>query len=332
MRLINIQYSLAKREHHFARAEERIVMRIAILGAGAMGSLFGALLSKDGREVVLLDSWLDGIKVIQQRGLRLCDRDGNSEEIPMKAFSDAHSAGRVDLVIVFVKSYQTASLMEQALPLLSEGTSVLTLQNGWGNAARIAAICGEERVLAGVTYHSATVLEPGVVKHAGTGATFLGELNGNLSERATQIANVLTHAGINTTAVSDVVREIWAKLSLNVCTLPTSALLRCFAGELVKHEGSLALMRGLLREAVRVAHTLGIHLDEEERWQAITGLLQRASGARASMLQDVDNRRQTEIDVVNGAIVELGKQRQVPTPYNESMVWLINSIQETFNT
>jgi 2-dehydropantoate 2-reductase len=307
-------------------------MRTAILGAGAMGSIFGALLAKAGKEVVLVDSWLDGVQAIQAHGLRLHDREGNSQIIPVKATTDPSGLGEFDVVIVFVKSYQTLKAVEQALPLLSKNTVVLTLQNGWGNAARIAEVCGGERVLAGVTYNSGTLLEPGVVQHAGAGVTFLGELNGKLSQRAERIAQLLNNAGIEAKAVSDVVREIWAKLSLNVCTLPTSALLRCFAGELVEHASSLNLMRALLEEAVAVAQALGVHLDREERWQTITGLLRRAAGAKASMLQDIENRRQTEIDVVNGAVVDAGGQKGIPTPYNQSMVWLVSFLQESFNS
>lgn len=307
-------------------------MRIAILGTGAMGSLLAALLAKAGMDVFMLDTWREGVEAIRQRGLRLCDREQQFENIAVRAVSEGHSAGTVDLIIVLVKSYQTAAAMERALPLLSPHTAVLTLQNGWGNAARIAAVCGEERVLAGVTYHSATVLEPGVVQHAGSGPTFLGELRGGWSDRAREIADLLNRAGVQTTAVADPVREIWAKLSLNVCTLPTSALLRCYAGELVKHEGSLSLMRALLKEAVTVGKALGVHLDEEERWQTITGLLARSAGAKASMLQDIENRRRTEIDVVNGAVVDAGRRLQIPAPFNQSVVWLISSLQETFET
>jgi 2-dehydropantoate 2-reductase len=120
-------------------------------------------------------------------------------------------------------------------------------------------------------------------------------------------------------------------LALNVCTLPTSALLRFYAGQLIQHEGTLALMRVLLQEAVAVANAQGIDLNFDERWINITGLLERATGAKASMLQDVENRRRTEIDVINGAIVEAGRRLNIPTPYNETMVWLVKALEETFS-
>jgi 2-dehydropantoate 2-reductase len=119
-------------------------------------------------------------------------------------------------------------------------------------------------------------------------------------------------------------------LALNVCTLPTAALLRFTADELVKHDGTLELMAALLGEAVAVANAQKIALDFDERWEVITNLLKRAVGGKASMLQDVENRRRTEIDVINGAIVAAGQQLNIPTPHNQAMVWLVKALEETF--
>jgi 2-dehydropantoate 2-reductase len=125
-------------------------------------------------------------------------------------------------------------------------------------------------------------------------------------------------------------KEIWSKLALNVCTLPTSALLRFYAGQLVEHEGTLALMRGLLAEVVAVANAQGIPLEFDERWETITGLLHRAARAKSSMLQDVEKQQQTEIEVVNGAITAAGERLGIPTPYNNTMVWMVRSLEATF--
>jgi 2-dehydropantoate 2-reductase len=132
------------------------------------------------------------------------------------------------------------------------------------------------------------------------------------------------------TVTDDVLKAIWSKLALNVCTLPTSALLRFYAGQLIQHTGTLELMQALLREVMSVANAQNIALEFDERWEAITGLLSRASGAKASMLQDVENRRRTEIDVINGAIVEAGQRLNIPTPYNQALVWLVKALEETF--
>jgi 2-dehydropantoate 2-reductase len=306
-------------------------MKIAVVGAGAMGSVFGGMLAQGGQEVTLIDVWRESVEAINAHGLRVEDRAGEVRTARVPATTDPADVGPVDLVLVFVKCYHTEEAVRRAAPLLGPGTAVLSLQNGWGNAPRIDAIVGAERVLVGVTYHSATVLGPGRVQHAGRGMTFVGELDGSMSDRLRRLAEAFSAAGIEVTTTPEVIREIWSKLALNVCTLPTSALLRFYAGQLIEHEGTLNLMRGLLREAVAVARAQEIALDEEERWTAITGLLQRASGAKASMLQDVEKGNRTEIDVVNGAIVDAGRRLGIPTPYNDAMLWLVRSLEETYS-
>jgi 2-dehydropantoate 2-reductase len=306
-------------------------MNIAVVGgAGAMGSALGALLFEAGNNVTLVDVGRGAVDVINADGIRIEEKSGAARTVHVPATTDPATVGTADLMIVFVKCYHTESAVKGAAPLIGPGTVVLSLQNGWGNAPRIASLVGQEKVLAGVTYHSANVLEPGRILHSGRGQTFLGELKGGLSERATRVADVFNRAGIETTATDAVLPEIWKKLALNVCTLPTSALLRFPAHLLVEHDGTMDLMRALLAETADVARAQGIALDEAERWEGITSLLRRAVGGKSSMLQDVEKGRRTEIDVINGAIVEAGKRCGVPTPYNNAMVWMVKALEETF--
>ena len=306
-------------------------MKIAVLGgAGAMGGLFGGLLAGGGHDVTLLDVWDEGVAAINRQGLTIEDKTGERRAVPVRASTDPAAVGPVDLLLVFVKCYHTEPAVRAAAPLVGPETLVLTLQNGWGNAPRIAAILGEERLLAGLTYHSGVLLGPGHVQHAGRGMTFVGELNGPPGERLKRVADSLSSAGLDVTQTGDVLKEIWSKLALNCCTLPTSAMLRFYSGQLLEHEGTLAVMRGILGEVVAVANAQNIPLDIDERWEAITGVLERSAKGKSSMLQDVEKRRRTEIDVINGAIVEAGQRLGLPTPYNETMVGLIHSLEATF--
>ena len=306
-------------------------MKIAVIGAGAMGSVIGGLLAKAGNEVILVDVWKQAVDVINTNGLKIEDKTGSVEIIKVRATDQPAAAGAMDLVLVFVKCYHTESAVRNALPMIAPNTVVLSLQNGWGNGPRIAEIVGEEKLLIGVCYHSATVAGPGHVLHGGKGMTFMGELNGKMSERLARVAKTFTDAGIDVTTTPSVLKEIWSKLALNVCTLPTSALLRFYAPQLVQHEPMLDLMRSLLREVVAVANAQEIALDFDESWEAITGLLKRcAPGAKSSMLQDVEKGRITEIDVINGAIIEAGHRLGIATPYNEAMVKLVKSLEGTF--
>jgi 2-dehydropantoate 2-reductase len=306
-------------------------MKIAIIGAGAMGSVIGGALAQAGNDVAFVEVAQPVIDAINSRGLIVTDKAGAPQTIPARATSNPADIGPVDLVLVFVKCYHTESAIRGALPLIGPDTVVLSLQNGWGNGPRIAAIVGEEKLLLGVSYHSATVSSPGHVLHVGQGMTFIGELNGALTDRLARVANALSLAGLEVTQSTHVLKEIWSKLALNACTLPTSALLRFYAPQLVQHETMLLLMRELLEEVVAVARAQNIPLEFDERWEAITALLKRcAPTAKASMLQDVEQSRPTEIDVINGAIVEAGRRLNIATPYNNGMFWLVKSLEETF--
>jgi 2-dehydropantoate 2-reductase len=308
-------------------------MKIAVLGAGAMGSVIGGLLAKAGNEVTLIDVFQPTIDAINANGLRIEDKAGVVENIRLKATDQPNSVGVVDLLLVFVKCYHTEAAVTNALPMVGSHTTVLSLQNGWGNGPRIAKIVGEGKLLLGVCYHSATVVAPGHVLHAGKGMTFIGEMNGKMTERLARVANQFIGAGMEVTSTPSVLKEIWSKLALNVCTLPTSALLRFYAPQLVQHDAMLDLMRSLLREVVAVARAQGIALDFDERWEAITGLLKRCGpNAKSSMLQDVEKGRHTEIDVINGAIVEAGQRLSIATPYNDAMVKMTKSLEGTFKS
>ncbi len=306
-------------------------MKIAISGgAGAMGGLFGARLAGAGHDVTLLDVAAPAVRAINDRGLRVQPFGGGAvETVRLRATAQAAEIGPVDLLVFFVKGRHTQAAAEAARPAVGGKTEILTLQNGWGNAPRIESVFGSRRVLAGVTLHSATLVAPGQVHHAGVGPTTIGELDGRVTPRVQAIAQVLRAVG-DVEVSREIVKVIWSKLCLNVCALPACALLRFYSGELVRHEGTMSLMKELLREAVAVAHAQGIGLDCDERWEAIQKILHAAATVRASMLQDVEVRRLTEIDTINGAVIEAGLRHGVPTPHNQTMVWLVKALEGTF--
>lgn len=306
-------------------------MKIAVIGGtGAMGSAFGACLTEGGNDVTLVDVARDTVDTINQAGVRISDKAGAERLVRVKAVTDTTGMPVMDLVIVFVKCYHTEAAIQSAASLIGDATTVLSLQNGWGNAVRLASVVGRDKVIVGVTYHSASIVAPGHVLHAGKGMTWIGELDGIPSERLDKVAATFRESGLEVTPTSTIVNEIWSKLSLNVCTLPTSAMLRFSAGELGRHDGTISLMRGLLAETAAVARAKGIELDEIERWNTIVTVLEKAGPAKSSMLQDVEKQRRTEIDVINGAIADAGRETGVATPINDAMIWLIKSMEDTF--
>lgn len=306
-------------------------MKIAILGAGAMGSVMGAFLHEAGNNVTLIDVSRPAIEAVRARGLIIEDKAGTRRTIRVPITDRPATIGIVDLVIVFVKCYQTIDAVKSALPIIGPDTTVLSLQNGWGNGPRIAQLVGGERVVLGVCYHSATVIAPGHVLHAGQGRTFMGELDGLDRPRLREIAKRFNDAGIAAEASGQVLKEIWSKLALNVATLPPSSTVRITADRLLDAPEMQELMKDLLREVVAVANAQNIPLDFDERWETITGLLRKlAPGTKGSMFQDVENRRRTEIDVMCGAIVEAGTRLNIPTPFNRAMIGLLKGLERTF--
>ncbi len=303
-------------------------MRIAILGGGgAMGGIFGGYLARAGNDVTLIDVSKPAVQAINDNGLTIEEKDGSQPVIRVPASTEPSKVGPVDLIINFVKCYHTDAAVRAAAPMISGDTAVLSLQNGWGNAPRIAGIVGEDKVLVGLTYHGGTLLGPGRVKHPGVGMTYIGELTGKTTPRLDKVIETFRAAQIDTTRSERILDEVWKKLALNACTLPVAGLLHFMSHELVAFEGTKSLMAAILREVVDVAKAQGIALDYDERWTAITGLLEKAVGGKASMLQDVEARRQTEIEVINGAIVDAGKRTGVATPVNETMVRMIQAKQ-----
>jgi 2-dehydropantoate 2-reductase len=306
-------------------------MKTAILGAGAMGSVVGSALAQAGNDVILIDIAKETVEAINSGGLIVQDKTGKRQTVKIRATDQAATVGPVDLIVVFVKCYQTESAVRSSAAMLGPRTAVLSLQNGWGNGPKIAELVGPDRLLIGVSYHSATTLAPGHVLHAGEGMTFIGEPDGRSSDRLSATADLFNGAGITVTPTTSILKEIWSKLALNVATLPTSASIRLPAERLLQTSQMQQLMQGLLREVVAVAQAQKIPLDFDERWKAISDLLSKlAPNTKGSMLQDVEKRRRTEVDVINGAIVEAGHRLSIPTPYNNAMFWLMKALESSF--
>jgi 2-dehydropantoate 2-reductase len=298
-------------------------MRVAIVGAGAMGAIFGAGIHEAGHETVLLDVAEPLVSKLMADGLTIVTNDGAERGIRVRATSDPALVGAVDLILFCVKCYHTTAAAEASRALVGEGTTVASLQNGWGNGDVLATIFSEEQIVLGVTYNSGTVLDLGKVGHLGVGPTEVGPYEGGDNSRADAVAEVLESAGFETHVSSPIRPEIWKKLIVNAAGLPAAALIGATAGDLTKNEWLRNLVSDTAREAVAVARSLGYEIDERERVDYIHGLLERAGPTRGSMVQDFDAGRRTEIDVINGAVVRAADQTGVPVPLNRTLVALV---------
>jgi len=306
-------------------------VKIAVLGAGAMGSLYGGLLSDGGNEVWLLDIWKEHVDAVNERGLVIEEEDGERLVKNIKAASNPEQIGSVDLLIVFVKSTVTGEAVRGAVPVIGEKTPVLTLQNGLGNIEKIEEVVGKGRVIGGVTSHGATMLGPGRIRHAGRGDTYLGEVDGSITPRLKTIAKAFNEAGIKSKISQSILSLIWGKLIVNVGINALAAITGLRNGMLPEYAGTSEILEMAVAEAVRVAETKGIKLQYDDPVAHVKEVCRLTAQNKASMLQDVLNKRKTEIDMINGAVVREGKTEGIATPVNKVLAGLVSVMQETYD-
>ena len=303
---------------------------IVVGGTGAMGLIFGARLASFN-EVTLFDVNHTAIDAVNSHGAKITNKDGSVDTITnITATSEALSIGVVDLAIVFTKCYNTEEAIMSALPCIGKNTFVLSLQNGWGNYEVISQIVNPNQVLVGVSYVSGTTIAPGNARQVGNPVAFIGRVGSPADAGVKKIGGLLDQVGIKTTVSDLILVEVVKKLALNAATLPTAAILRMEAHQLIENEGTIGAMDDILNELIHVVAASGINLDFKERRTYIHSLLSNAVGAKGSMFQDVEAMRKTEIDVINGAVVKLGRSADIPTPVNQTFVNIIKAMESTF--
>ncbi len=303
-------------------------MRIAVSGAGAMGSLFGGKLSAV-TEVTLLDPWAEHVAAMQRDGLRIVELDGRETTVPVTATTDPATVPEVDLAIIFVKSHGTRQASQWTSHFLAPDGLALTLQNGVGNGEMMAEVLGADRVVAGVTSHGATLLGPGQVRHAGCGPTHFAT-RPEIAERLSDVVTVFEQAGFEVHLSDDLESLVWGKLIINVGINGLTAILRVPNGQLVEIPAASALMAQAVAEAEAVCQAKGISLPYDDPLGRVQEVARATATNRASMLQDVLRGAPTEIGVINEAIVREGKRLSIPTPINEFIVTTIRAIEGSY--
>jgi 2-dehydropantoate 2-reductase len=293
--------------------------RIAIIGVGALGCLFGARLSRVA-DVVLVGHWPEQLVALQNHGLQLTAPGGQQHHYPLCATDDLRQVSRADLILLLVKSPQTERAARQAAQILAPAGVALTLQNGLGNLDILAAAVGKERAIAGVTTQGATVVAPGWVRHAADGSTQLGRAPG-LTAAITAVARLFEEAGLQTELVDHVDSLIWGKLAVSAAINPLTALLNVANGYLAEEGAARRIMLAAAREVAAVAAAEGVSLPYADAGERALDVARATAGNESSMLQDVKRGALTEIDAICGAVVRLGQQHGVATPVNRQL-WL----------
>jgi 2-dehydropantoate 2-reductase len=304
-------------------------VRICIVGCGAVGSLFAANLARlDDVDVWAFDLAQDHVDAINRDGLRL----SGAEDVVgrLRATSDATKVPACDFGIVATKAMHTSGAIEATAHAFAEGC-VATVQNGLGNEEALAA--NVQRVIRGTTFPAGRLVEPGHVRWDVKGDTTLGpfEPRPAPSEEVERLADACTRAGLPTRAVRDARGPQWRKVIFNAATNPVGALTGLTHGRVCENVALRRLVSGLVDEGKAVAAAQGIELDADpEELIDHAAKPEVAYDHKASMLQDVEARRPTEIDYLNGGIVRFGEEREVPTPLNRAIWALVRGLEQSW--
>ena len=294
-------------------------MKIAVMGAGAVGCYYGGMLARAGHAVTLIGR-PQHVEAVRRDGL-LLDTQSFKTHVPMQASTDASAVAGAGLVLFCVKSTDTESAAMEIRPHLMPDALVITLQNGVDNAERLQALVPQE-VAAAVVYVATEMAGPGHVKHHGRGELVIAP-----SKASEQVAALLVEAGVPTQISDNVIGSLWAKLILNCAYNALSAISQLPYGRVVQGVGVEAVMRDVVQECLAVARASGVKVPGDT-WQAVDRIAQTMPSQFSSTAQDLARRKRSEIDHLNGYVMRKGDALGVPAPVNRTLYTLVKLIEE----
>lgn len=294
--------------------------RVGIIGAGAMGTLFGFHLAEHC-DITMLDRSAAVNEAIARDGLSVNDSPPRQVEIARNP-RDLYGS---QVLFLFVKAVDTLRALRPFAGELNPGTPIVSLQNGVGNEDAIkTALGGEVAVILGITTESSQTVGPGRVRVSGEGHSIIGSTSATPTT-SRMVADLLTRSGLQASVVYDIRPHLWGKLVANAAINALSALLDCDTGVIPNDPNAARLAEALAEEAAGVAAALKINLPFVNPWQYVTEVIALGADAKSSMAYDLESGHPSEIDHINGAVVAFGRRTGTPTPYNDAMVRLIKA-------
>ncbi len=301
-------------------------MKVAILGSGAMGCLFGAAFHRAGCAVTLVDVSQPHVDAINASGLEL-DLRGGVEHLPIPARLPAAAEGPFDLVVVFTKTFHTQGALEGLAHAIGPHTHLLSLQNGLGNAEKLAGFVPDAQVMVGASMMPSDLVGPGKVRSHGEGHSRLFPAFGGDPAMAEKVAEALTRGGLDTQLDPAIHEAIWSKVIFNAAMNPLCALTRRTPGFLGANPEARATIRTVVEEGVAAAHANGRMIDPAPIHALTEVSMTDHADHEASMLQDVKAGRRTEVDAINGAIVLAAEAKGVAAPVTRTL-WHLVKLEE----
>jgi|TARA_B100000035_G_scaffold62147_1_gene50274 2-dehydropantoate 2-reductase len=300
--------------------------KVAVLGAGAMGCLFGGLMAEKGLDVTLIDVWKEHVDAINSKGLKM-DGHGGDRYIKIKATTDPSTLKPVDAIIIMCKATALEKALTNAKNIIGDKTMLMSFQNGIGHEAIMQKIAGKEKVLGGTTTQASNVLGPGHIKNHAALPSWIGEYEGGMSDRVKDLAETFTAHNLETIAVPDIKKRKWMKLFALTAIGPLSSIFDLHHTDLYisnkNQEVSRELGKKIILETREVAKADGVDVTEDECLEMFNKIVDSKQTNKSSMCFDILNKRKTEIDFINGAVSKIGKGHGVKTPMNDLMYKMI---------
>ena len=306
-------------------------MKIAIFGVGAMGSVYAGMFAEAGHEVHGVDVWAEHVAAINRDGLRLEGASGSRIIPGIHATQDAARVGECDLYVLATKASGVGPAAEAIAPLMGPESMLITIQNGLGAGERIARHMPTDRVLLGVADgFGASMKGPGHAHHNAMNLIRLGEMNGGMTDRLQRITEVWREAGFNVKAFDDIDQLIWGKYICNTTFSGPCTVFGCTLGELMSHPDWWEIGKACALEVYALGQARGIDFTFDDPIEYVTTFGNKMPDARPSMLLDHMAGRPSEIDAINGMVVEIGRQLGIATPYNEVLSAVIRKRETEF--
>ena len=300
-------------------------MKIAVLGAGAMGGLYSAYLSRHN-EVTVIDVNAQVVEKINADGLEVQEPDGTSQVYHPHAVLSTEGMEPVDLIVVFVKAMFSESALNNNRSIIGPETYLMTMQNGSGHEDMLGKFVPQEHIIIGTTQHNASVAGFGVTKHGGSGMTHMGCVTGDV-KRLQKFADAFTACGLDADVSDGVQKMIWNKMFTNVSASALTGALQVPLGYISADDHAWKLCCQLIREAVDVAAALGMDFDYDEKVAEVKAVCDKSPNGLTSIYADLRDGRRSEVDTISGSIVRAGVKAGVPTPSHSFLVGLIHAME-----
>lgn len=299
---------------------------MAILGAGAIGCLFGAYLYGSGQSILLVHHRKEVVELIRRNGVVVRDPSGRKIKARIGIAQSLSQSDHPDLILITVKAYDTENAARHLGRLYMPGVPVLSIQNGFGNIETISRFVSRLSILGGTTTEAALLKAPGILRHTGRGITWIGEVDGQSTKRLKHVMKIFAAAGFRTVINRNIQGAIWSKGIVNSTINPISAIERVPNGGIIGSPHLMSIAYKIARECARVSGATRIRVSPEPGW-LLRRTLKSSRRNKSSMLRDVESGRKTEIMQLNASIVKKGNSLGIETPYNALLTRLVLGMQ-----